>query len=396
MLLKHIKFSGLRNLHSASIQLSPRFNLFFGKNGSGKTSFLEAIHLLATGRSFRCNSTAEFITFNAKSCIVTGESRREEPNEDCFNEGCINEGCIQDSAQYSNHSLHLGIERLKEGGLTLKVGQDKCSSLAQFAQVLPLQMINTNTYQLLEGGSIVRRQFIDWGMFHVEHSFYPVWQKYQRALKQRNAALKRFKIEGVSSVLAWNKELCESGEQLSVFRAQLIQKFTPIFQQVLRELGYCEKLQLVFKRGWSEQMSLEEALQAGLEQDLARGFTQYGAHRGDLIFNLVDKGADSAFSRDADTVFSRGQQKLLISALMIARGRWFYEQTGRRSLFLIDDLGSELDLESSEWLLHKLQELAGQVVVTMIDHSFVKSFLEKREIEYKMFHVEHGLIQPWD
>lgn len=367
MFLQHIKLSGIRNLNSAFLNFSPQFNLFYGKNGSGKTSVLEAIHLLAAGRSFRSSSAHEFVSFGLTSCVLSGKTiQRAKPELNTF---------------------HLGVERHLEEGLTLRVNQEKGPSMGEFAQILPIQLINTDAYQLLEGSSRFRRQFIDWTLFHVEHSFFPLWQRYTRALKQRNAALKRVKFEGKPSVSAWDKELADCGEALDSLRSGFLSNFKPILDQVLKDFVQCQTLELVYKRGWSQDLLLEAALNVGFEQDALRGFTQAGAHRADVEFRLGPSHVDS--------VFSRGQQKLLIAALMIARGQWLLEQTGRCCVYLVDDLGSELDQDSSLWLLSRLKEMGGQVLLTSIEPELVSKFMEEKGEghEFKMFHVEHGVVR---
>lgn len=440
MYLQHIKVTGLRNLHSASIQFSPEINIIFGKNGSGKTSLLEAIHLLLTGRSFRSHHAEEFIHFDEQTCVLSGKViphfgglEQEAPQvllgiqktKERSGRGGQSGQNQQSSAdaESDSKSTHPSTSRSNQKTI-IQINQQKCQSLADLARVLPLQLMNTETYHLLEGASRFRRAFLDWAMFHVEHSFFPIWQRYSRALKQRNAALKRLKSEGrgrsrshsegVANVLAWNKELVESGEPLHAFRTGFIEDFGPKFLQVLGDFwgegnarqketdsssglistpvsisASSDPFSIQYHPGWSKEASLETALEESLPQDLARGFTTQGPHRGDLSFLFHES--------DVETVLSRGQQKLLISSLMLARAEWFVEKTGRQALFLLDDLNSELDADSTLWLLNRLKSLGGQVILSTIDPESIRPLLESLESsapQYHMFHVEHGRVAP--
>lgn len=364
MYLQHIKLMRVRNLSQTMLDFVPHLNIIYGKNGSGKTSLLEAIHLLTTGRSFRSAYAHEFIAFNASDCVLSGKTHPLN----------VNQGT----------SVSIGLERYRKGGMAIQINHQKCSSIAKLAQVLPLQMINTESYSLLEGSSRFRRQFVDWGMFHVEPQFFPVWHRYTRALKQRNAALKRAKFEGVSSVVAWNKELIELGCSLHDFRQEFLGSFAPLLSDVLGEILQPQLFSFRYKQGWSENLKLSEALEARLELDVIRGFTSQGPHRADLALMLGESFVE--------TVLSRGQQKLLICALHIARAKWLFEKTGRRGLFLVDDLNSELDKDSSEWFLRNLIEMGGQVIITTIDPSIVTNFIVSTGLAVNVMHVEGGNV----
>lgn len=359
---------GLRNLAEATLSLSPCFNLFFGNNGSGKTSLLEAVYLLTTGRSFRAPRAEEFISYQASSCILSGQL--QSANQEDWGK-----------------QSRLGIMRDRTGGLVMRVDEKTCATRAELAKILPVQIMNTESYQLLDLPPQKRRDFLDWGMFHVEHSFFSNWQRYSRALKQRNAALKRVKQEGEQAVYVWDAELIEIGEVIHQHRSAFLDTFIPVFNEYLKDFLSIEAYSFDYKRGWDLKKSLEEAFLAARSRDLALGYTTVGTHRADLKFYLNEAPIES--------MFSRGQLKLFVSALMLARSAWLFAQTGRRSLFLLDDLHSELDKEASLRLLKGLKDLGGQVWVTAIEGEQAEELLGRSIKHYKMFHVEHGRVREW-
>jgi DNA replication and repair protein RecF len=363
MYLQQLTHNAFRNLQECTLQCSPKFNVFYGKNGSGKSSILESIHVLSTGRSFRTSHAGEFIQFGAPSCTVSGIATR-----------------LEDRAV----SLRLGVERRKLGAAKIRVAEQPSPTIADLAKVLPIQLINIDTYQLLSAASKGRRQFLDWGLFHVEHSFFPAWQRYARALKQRNMALKRANSREILSIRAWDGELIEAGTHLKDARNEFLREYLPVFSELLASFLNLNNLHIDFKQGWPEEMSLEDALETSFDRDLALGFTTRGPHRADLIFSLNETGGLNLVK----SVLSRGQLKLFVCSLLLARAKWLRERTGQRCLFLVDDLCSELDALASSRLVEGLKALGSQVFVTAVDLGVLKPILEG--VEHKMFHVEHG------
>jgi len=341
MQLNSLSISSLRNLQSLHLDLHPHFNIVCGENGSGKTSLLEAIHLLATGRSFRATQARQVISFGKNACVVSG--------------------LVQPSVDVNNGSaIRMGVERLQNGGINMRVAEQDCHSIAELAKYLPLQLINSESYEILEASPKYRRQFLDWILFHVEQGFYPVWQRFKRALQQRNAALKKGRACSHQEVKVWDNELITTGLEIDRYRKSIINELTPFFAEVIGGLLKIKgEIHLQYLCGWNEERDLSEALNRSFERDMAFGHTTVGPHRAEIEFFIEGVLAK--------TVLSRGQSKLFICALLMARATLLARRNGRRCLFLIDDLGAELDAEASAHLLDALFGLGSQVVVTCID-----------------------------
>ena len=158
---------------------SPRINILHGDNGSGKTSLLEAIHLLGMARSFRSTRLNPVISHEQGSCTVFGQ---------------VELGEEQSSA--------LGISRDRSGEIRIRINGQSVRSAAELAETLPLQLINPDSFRLLEGAPKLRRQFLDWGVFHVEPRFLQAWQRLQQALRQRNSWLRHGTLDAASQA-AW-------------------------------------------------------------------------------------------------------------------------------------------------------------------------------------------------
>lgn len=364
MYLNQLKLSFVRNLEKASLDFSPHFNWIYGKNGSGKTSLLESIYLLSTGRSFKTRYAPEFIQKGQVACITSGTV----------------------SGYDNTRIVRLGIERHATEGLRLRVNEQPFDTLAEWVKLLPIQLINVDSYQLLNGPPKPRRQFLDWPMFHVEHSFFLHLQRYRRALKQRNAALRGSVQQRKRPLIElWDSELAEAGEAITAARQRFVQDFNPLFVEYLNQLLGVDDIIFDFKRGWHEERSLAQALSATFERDLALGYTSQGPHRADFRCYSLDKTA-------VETKLSRGQLKLFISALYLARSAYVRQMTTCSPVCLLDDLCSELDKEASYRLLQGLWGQRSQIFITSIDKDLVLEGVTGLGVDHKMFHVEHGNI----
>ena len=182
--LSRLQINQVRNLKSVRLEDLQRTNVFFGHNGSGKTSVLEAIHLLGMARSFRGS---------IKSLVTHGEDH-------CTVFGALVPG-----------NTTLGVQRGVSGEVKIKVAGSAVRTVAELVEYLPLQTINADSFQLLMGAPGSRRQFLDWGVFHVEHRFFEQWQRFQRGIKQRNKLLRRVKMAN-EELSVWTRELAQSGE----------------------------------------------------------------------------------------------------------------------------------------------------------------------------------------
>lgn len=365
MQLKSLSISRLRNLQSVDLVLHPRFNILYGENGGGKTSLLEAVHVLTTGRSFRAQKTQQIITFGQPSCTVAGV-------------------VVAKGTEQEGGATRLGIERFRTGGMKIRLAEQDCQSIALLAKTLPIQLINSDSYAILEAAPKFRRQFLDWAMFHVEHSFYALWQRFKRAHQQRNAALKAMvRSSDVESVRVWDKEFVEIGQAIDVQRQQLLTEFVPLFSEIVTTLlELDEPFTVQYQSGWDPSMSLQEALDRSLQRDRAWGHTTQGPQRADLEF-LIDGVL-------VKNVLSRGQSKLFICALLMARATLLYRRHGRHCVFLIDDLNSELDQRASKLLVESLCRLGCQVLMTSVDKDPLITLLANEA--YALFNVQNGMI----
>lgn len=278
----------------------------------------------------------------------------------------------------------LGVSREQDGTLTLRVAGETIRSVARMADEQPLLLINNESFELLLGQPQQRRRFLDWGVFHVEHPFRGYWQRFQRALTQRNHLLRRGRISP-DELAPWDQDLARSGESVSEGRARFVSGLQPVFASFLERLApELEDVELRYRRGWDATTDYLTVLERGLDSDLEQGFTRSGPQRADL---RVTVGGYPA----AETL-SRGQQKLLICALKLAQGRMLADRAPDPGVYLIDDLPSELDVERCERVCRCLAEMGAQTILTCVDRAAIPPHWLGEPDELAVFHVEHGEV----
>lgn len=356
MSITRLEIADLRNLQSVALLPHPRLNLLTGINGSGKSSVLEALHLLGLGRSFRSGRARRLVNDEKSSCTVFA--------------GFADEG-------------QAGIQRGANGDTVLRLDGRSQITMAELAQRLPLLLLDPESMDLLDAGSKPRRAQMDWGVFHVEHRFYPAWLRYQRALRQRNSLLRSGSM-GRRESASWDKELAESAAQLHQLRNDYLQRWQPRWQARVQAFLPELDLDLEYSPGWDVEQPLAELLAASWDRDVERGHTQLGPHRADLRVKLG--------TAPADELLSRGQKKLVVCALKLSQVSLLADE-GRPCVLLVDDLASELDATARQRLIDYLAASGAQVFITAIEPDAVTPALQRTGESFKVFHVEHGTVR---
>jgi len=357
MALVKLGIRHFRNLHQVDFEPSKDINLIIGQNASGKTSLLEAIYFLGRASSFR--------THRFDRILEKGESELSVYAQQILkNDEKVPFGVIKGSKT-----------------LQIRINEQKIYKISELVFNLPLQVIHPNSHQLLEEGPRYRRRFLDWGVFHVEHNFYPAWQRYQTALKQRNNAIRQHSSRDLIKV--WNKELIESGDILHRSRELYVQQLQQLLHQYIQPVLGDLDFSLHYQPGWAKEHSFKQALEESLTSDIERGFTTVGPQRADISIKLD--------GRQASDRISRGQQKILVTCLLLAQAGLYNVKTDRECILLIDDVAAELDAENREKLLSVLQGMRVQMFLTSIGKQTLMPMMENSSTS-KMFHVEHGQL----
>ncbi len=379
MPLELLNIYNARNIKELSFKPSNKFNIIYGVNGSGKTTILESIYFLLRARIFRNNKYKSFINFNNDCCTIF--SKFCSSNTDSLN---------------SSSSFNLGISRLKDNSQPLiHLNKTKVSSLSQISNLAILGLITSESFNLLDSGPSIRRKFLDWGVFHVEHQFIHYWKSYRKILNNRNNLLKNYKnnyhfLDGVPKNLlndlnCWTQQLIDLNDKLNLLRSKQLNNINNDFRLLLYKFSdnLYNNITIEYYQGWTSNISFEEYLKTKLKNDISSGYTRYGTHRSDILIKYQ--------KRSANDILSRGQKKIIIICLILAQFNFLknINKLHSHNILLLDDMDSELDQKNLNILLTILYDLDCQIIMTTTDKD---KYINIKE-NYELFHVEQGGIK---
>lgn len=354
-MLEQLTISKLRNIEQMSLQFSNGLNVFVGENGSGKTSVLEAIYLLALGRSFRTRTLKNIIQFGEIELLVTAKTFDKTP---------------------------VGLRYSLIDGLQIRLNSAPLKKLSELAAELPTQYISANCHQFFELGPKFRRQQLDWGLFHVEPSFNSLWQAYKKIIKQRNSALKQRRK--TDEITLWDSQLVHYANMIDQLRqaylSRLHDRFIIIFKNLCPSFSEAE-FSLRYLKGWPKDSELTDVLRENLDRDTQLTYTKNGIHAADWSIKI--NGANPI------ELLSRGQQKLFFIAICIAQAEFTALSKQQKSIFVIDDISSELDFSHQKNVLNLLRESKMQCFISTTNSELISEIETEND---KLFHVKHGQV----
>ena len=352
------------------LALEEGINYFWGENGAGKTALLEAVSVLARGRSFRSSQLTDLVASGQDAFTVRASVLDEHRGEQT-----------------------VAVMRSIKGRSQLKLNGEPGKSLSEVARILPVQILLPSLSDLVFGSPAERRRWLDWGLFHVKPSYLGTLREYLQVLKQRNAALKSFDRGdlGQRGIDVWTEKLVVIAEQVDNQRRIYMDDAAPEVLEVLETLSPKLDVRVSYRRGWSESESLEKVLRDSRARDVKLGATSAGPHRSD-----IELGVGVDLKGRASAVLSRGQGKLLASAMVLGQARLLMKVSRRNSVFLIDDLGAEMDEKHGAALFRLLSEMDSQILATSTyppgESRSTNLTANNNTAPVAMFHVEHGRI----
>lgn len=358
MRVSRLRIRNLRRLEEVELEPGPGLNLLLGDNGAGKTSVLEALHLMAYGRSFRGRVRDGLIRTGADALEVYVEWSRE-----------------------TDPRLRRAGLRHRGGSWEGRLDGQAVGQLGELCGAIQMVTFEPGSHALVGGSGDPRRRFMDWGLFHVDPAFLPLWRRYARALKQRNALLK----QGAPSAQldGWDWELAATGEEITNLREAYLDSLqgevAQVSGRVAPTLGHAA---LQFVPGWKrDAMPLADALLLARDRDRMLGHTTTGPHRADWRVEFSAVGPSEALSR--------GQGKLAALSCLLAQAQHLAGVLEGWPVVALDDLGSELDAGHRGRVLAALADSGAQIFVTGTDAPDVTPGDQGR-----VFHVEHGVVRP--
>lgn len=352
--MQRLDIQDVRCLKEVTLTLSPTLNLIVGPNGSGKTSLVEAIYLLGTGRSFRTRDPDEVIRDGQRAFSVRGAVRDE-----------------------GGRIAQVALQRVV-GHTSIRFDGETIQSAGQLVTRMPVALVTPETHVEMQGHPRARRRWMDVTLFHVKPGYLDVWKRTMRSIKQRNAVLRR-KRPG-EELDTWDSELVEQTERLDALRRGGVSELSEAAETALRQI-FGRTAAVAHYRGWPHGEAYADVLKRGRDADLCLGSTRYGPHRADFRFELDGKPVGRRLSR--------GQLKVWAGMLMLAQVRVIAANTRVRPVVLLDDLVSDLDKQARDRLIREMGTSGCQLFVTAVDEEVLGLPDAK---ESAVFHVKQGEI----
>lgn len=376
MLVRALRLRHFRNLSRIDLVPNPRFNIFSGANGQGKTNLLEALFMLSAVKSFRPQTNAELIEFGGKSASL--------------------EASVDRGGQERVVKIDVG-----ERGKKVSLNNNPIRNLSDFFGTLNVVMFGPDDISLMRGSPSGRRRFIDRAIFNAQPAYATDSMHYEEVLKQRNALLKSPGGGDRNLLSVYDEQLIQYGASLIYRRHQYLTDFKPVFEATFQDIFDADfEAHISYALNWhegeladpdttlSDRLKIEGLLADALErtryEERDRGHTLVGPHRDDLHATLN--------GRDLKAFASQGQHRAFVLAMKIAEISHLEERYNFAPILLLDDVSSELDRERNRYLFDFLcHRMEGQVFITTTHRDYI--LLDE---DVTTFHVKHGAIVSQD
>ena len=363
MYIEGITLKDYRNYTSAFFQPCRGVSVLMGDNAQGKTNILEAVYLCCTGRSHRTTHDRELIRMGEEAAYVKVSGMR------------------QDGA----HDVEIAVNQ--SGRRRVKVNGNPVSRSGELLGHITGVLFAPEDLRMVTDGPAVRRRFIDMELSQLRPKYYYALQRYNRALKQRNALLRDCLQTGKTpaSLELWDEELSQSGSEIMEGRQAFIAKINESAGRIhaaVTEEG--EALTVQYEPDLTEIESAEttrenllQALGRTRDIDLKRGVTSVGPHHDDMAIFIN--------GMDARMYGSQGQVRTCALSLKLSEIDLLQEETGEAPILMLDDVMSELDPSRRRQLIRRLEGV--QTLITCTD----KIDLAGAEIG-KLVHVKNAVL----
>lgn len=366
MLVKSLHLVDFRNYELLNLHLGAGVTVLSGHNAQGKTNIVEALHLLATGRSHRTRQDREMIRWQTQQASVSIALSRTDGDH--------------------HLEVRLGGKQRKQAFVDHIPSPRIMDMLGQFNAVL----FSPEDLALIKEGPALRRRFMDIEISQMRPTYCYALAQYQRALAQRNQIIKSWaKNPHWQAMLPeWDAQLCGAGAQVTRVREEVMQTLSQMAgeQHVSltgQWLDVAYQPNIRMQQGMSMadlQAAMAEKLEEGLQRDIARGSTGAGPHRDDIAITLD--------GMDLRTFGSQGQQRTAALCLKLAELELMHQLTGEMPMLLLDDVMSELDEKRRTMLLNRSH--GAQTIITCTSAEALPSF----DYQPVILQVNDGQVSP--
>ena len=374
MILRKLSILNYKNISEATLELSPKMNCFIGHNGVGKTNLLDAVYYLSFCRSASNPVDSQVIRHDAPFCMIEGVYTEHSDSAD-----------VSDGSDYSE-IISVGMKRgVKKH---FKRNKKEYKRLSEHIGLIPLVMVSPSDTLLIEGVSEERRRLMDMVIAQYDRQYIEHLNRYNTALTQRNTLLRKAEEVPYDPALMqiWEEQMAFEGEHLYHCRQAFVDELTPVFQEYYQQISQHREEVSLHYVSHCQRGALLDVIQRDRMKDLAVGYSLHGVHRDDLEFSL----AGHQMKREG----SQGQNKTYVIALKLAQFE-FLKRTASKTtpLLLLDDIFDKLDADRVEQIVRLVSsDNFGQIFITDTNRDHLDEILRSSALDYKIFHVEDGVV----
>lgn len=364
MFLRKLSILNYRNIASAELTFSDKINCFVGNNGEGKTNLLDAIYFLSFTHSMFGNVDSQMVQHTKEFFMLQGEY-------------------VQDVGE-KIEEIYAGLKK----GVKKQFKRNKKSykKLSEHIGLVPLIIVSPDDISLIGGGSEERRKLLDIVISQFDNTYIDYLNRYNKALQQRNALLK-FEEPDIMLLSLWEEEMASYGEKIYRKRTEFIDRFTPVFNDIYKEIsGASENVSLRYV-SHCQRGSLLDIIRNDRHKDIAIGYSLHGIHRDDLEM-LID---GYPLKKEG----SQGQVKTYIISLKLAQFDFLRQTMSVTTpLLLLDDIFDKLDEKRVKKIISLVSTSDyGQIFITDTNRTHLDSILASGSFDYKMFYVKNGCFK---
>lgn len=365
MYLRKLTLYNFKNYSEASLEFSEKINCFTGRNGSGKTNLLDAIHYLSFTKSYFNLVDSQNIRHGEDYFAIHGQFVRNGHGNDEVS-------CIQR-------------RNLKK---QFRINTKDYERMADHIGAFPLVMVSPYDRDMINEGSELRRKYMDSVISQFDRMYLDDLITYNKALAQRNALLKDFaekRYFDKTSLEIWDEQMAGPAARIFARRNVFIEGFLPVFRKYFEFISNGRELVDISYSSDLRDSTLDILLKSGLQRDLSVRFTTSGIHKDDLEFSIG--------GYPVKKFGSQGQQKSFVLAIKLAQFDYTQTVKGFKPILLLDDIFDKLDNERVSQLIHLVGDNSfGQVFITDTQPERVDKIFESASIDHKLFTVNQGVV----
>lgn len=365
MYLKKLKLVNFKNYNHLELEFSSQVNCFLGKNGTGKTNLLDAVHYLSLCKSYFNNSDVMSIMFEQGFFLIQGEFEMEAGNVEVYSCG------------------------FKKGQKKIfKNGDKDYDRLADHIGKIPLVISTPADTSIIWDGSEERRRMVDSIISQYNREYLNNLVAYNKTLAQRNKLLKDFN-QGIAFqetlIEVYDSTLDMLGTKIHKVRKDFSQEYISIFEKYYRNISGTEEMPGIIYNSQLSNSKMSDLLIESRSRDQFLEYTSVGVHKDDFEFQL------DGFP--LKRIGSQGQQKTFLVALRLAEFTILSKYCSFSPLMLLDDVFDKFDSERVVRLVNQVKEQQfGQIFMTDTNSGRIDHIIQSITSNYKLFHIEKSNV----